>query len=178
MADNSKRLKNRIKKIKKASIFGEFKKFVLRGNVIDLAVGVIIGGAFNKIVTSLVNDIIMPLLSVVIGQTQFNNLFIALDGGKYTSIEEAGTVPLLRYGNFITTVLDFLIMAFVIFLLVKGINVLHDKLKKDEAAPAPEPPKTKSCQYCCKEMDIGAVKCPYCTSEVDGKYEVYSEIST
>lgn len=152
---------------------GEFKKFILRGNVIDLAVGIIIGGAFNKIVTSLVNDVIMPLLSIVLGQTKLDSMYIALDGGKYESIEAAGAVPLLKYGSFISTILDFLLMALVIFLLVRTINTLRDKIKRDpEPAAAPAAPATKICPYCITEIKIEARRCPNCTSEFERRTNV------
>ena len=124
----------------------EFKKFALKGNMIDLAVGVIIGGAFNSLVSSLVNDVIMPLLSLVTGRVDFNNWFIALDGNKYETLalaEEAG-VAVVKYGTFISGILAFIIMAFVVFLLVKGIN----SLKKKEEPAAPAPATTKKCPYC------------------------------
>ncbi|MBR2045835.1 MAG: large conductance mechanosensitive channel protein MscL [Agathobacter sp.] len=134
----------------------EFKKFITRGNVIDMAVGVIIGGAFTSIVTSLNADILTPLLGVF-GGIDFSHLQIVLGTG-----EEA---PVLAYGNFITAVLNFLITAFVIFCLVKFINSLNDKLtpKKEEA---PAAPTTKKCPYCMSEIAIEATRCPHCTSEI------------
>lgn len=167
------------KKLKKITVLDEFKKFILRGNVIDLAVGVIIGGAFNKIVTSLVNDVVMPLLSIVIGQNSFATLFIALDGKQYASVEAAGAAPLLKYGNFLSTVLDFILMGLVIFILVKGLNFFYDKVTKDKPAetppaepPAPEAPvaapaTTKACPYCISQIHIEATVCPCCTSRLD-----------
>lgn len=143
--------------------FKEFKEFAMKGNVIDLAVGVIIGGAFGKIVTSLVNDIIMPLLTFIMkrGELSFENLFIALDGKKYDTLaaaQEAG-VPTFNYGLFLTNVLDFLIIAFVIFIFVKQINRLKKK-------PEPAPAVTKECPYCCSAIHKEAVRCPNCTSEL------------
>lgn len=146
-------------------MFKEFKKFALKGNMIDLAVGVIIGGAFNSLVSSLVNDVIMPLLSLVTGRVDFNNWFIALDGNKYETLalaEEAG-VAVVKYGTFISGVLNFIIMAFVVFLLVKGIN----SLKKKEEPAAPAPATTKKCPYCMSEIHIDATKCAHCGSELD-----------
>ncbi len=143
----------------------EFKKFALKGNMIDLAVGVIIGGAFNSLVSSLVNDVIMPLLSLVTGRVDFNNWFIALDGNKYETLalaEEAG-VAVVKYGTFISGVLNFIIMAFVVFLLVKGIN----SLKKKEEPAAPAPATTKKCPYCMSEIHIDATKCAHCGSDVN-----------
>lgn len=150
---------------KKNGFFGEFKKFITRGNVIDLAVGVIVGGAFQKIVNSLVDDIVMPVISLATKGLDFANWFIALDGGDYATLEaakEAGAAT-LNFGNFISAILNFLIMAFVIFLLVKGINSVVEKTKKPEA---PEAPKTKKCPFCKTEIDIEASRCPHCTSEI------------
>ena len=150
---------------KKNGFFGEFKKFITRGNVIDLAVGVIVGGAFQKIVNSLVDDIVMPVISLATKGLDFANWFIALDGKDYATLDaakEAGAAT-LNYGNFISAILNFLIMAFVIFLLVKGINSVVEKTKKPEA---PEAPKTKKCPYCKTEIDIEASRCPHCTSEI------------
>lgn len=139
----------------------EFKKFALRGNMLDLAVGVIIGGAFNSIVKSLVDDIIMPLISLFTGKIDFSNLFIALDGSEYATLaaaQEAGAAT-LNYGNFISGVINFIIMAFVVFLIVKGVNNMN---KKDEA---PAAPTTKVCPHCKSEIHIDATRCPHCTSE-------------
>lgn len=147
----------------------EFKEFAMRGNVIDLAVGVIIGGAFQKIVTSLVNDIIMPLISLIMKGADFATKFVALDGGDYASIEEAteAGAAILTYGNFIAVTIDFIIMAFVIFLLVKGLNKLSTLGKKKEEEPAPAAPTTKVCPYCKSEIAIDATKCCHCTSDVE-----------
>ncbi len=147
--------------------FGEFKKFIMRGNVIDLAVGVIVGGAFQAIVKSLVDDVVMPVISLATKGINFADLFIALDGGEYATLaaaQEAGAAT-LNYGNFISAILNFLIMAFVVFLLVKGINAVADKTKKTEEA-APAAPTTKECPYCKSEIAIGATKCPNCTSDL------------
>ena len=140
----------------------EFKKFALKGNMIDLAVGVIIGGAFNGLVTSLVNDIIMPVLSLFTGKMDFENWFVALDGETYATIEaakEAGAAT-LNYGNFISGIINFIIMAFVVFMLVRAIN----KLKKDEPAAAPT---TKKCPFCKTDIPLEATKCPHCTSALE-----------
>lgn len=142
--------------------FGEFKKFVLRGNVVDMAVGVIVGGAFNGIVTSLVNDIFMPVLSLFTGKLDFANWFVALDGKEYQTIaaaQEAGAAT-VNYGVFISGVINFLVMAFVVFLLVKTIN----KLKKEEPAAAPT---TKTCPFCKTEIALDATRCPHCTSQLE-----------
>lgn len=143
------------------SMLKEFKKFALRGNMIDLAIGVIIGGAFNGLVTSLVNDVIMPILSIFTGSMDFSNWFIALDGGSYKTLAEAEAAgaALVKYGSFLSGVINFIIMAFVVFLVVKSIN----KLKKPEA---PAPITTKKCPYCFSEINKDATKCAYCTSEV------------
>ena len=145
----------------------EFKKFALKGNMIDLAVGVIIGGAFNGLVNSLVKDIITPLLSLLTGKIDFTNLFIALDGNKYATLAEAQElgVATVNYGSFISGLINFIIMAFVIFLLVKGINKASDLGKKKEEE-APAEPTTKICPFCKSEISIEATRCPHCTSEV------------
>lgn len=147
--------------------FGEFKKFIMRGNVIDLAVGVIIGGAFQAIVKSLVDDIVMPVISLATKGVDFTNKFILLGEGEFATLAEAqeAGVAALAYGNFINAVLNFLIMAFVIFCLVKTINTINDKTKKKEEA-APAAPTTKECPYCKSEIAIGATKCPNCTSDL------------
>lgn len=142
----------------------EFKKFALKGNMIDLAVGVIIGGAFNSLVSSLVNDIIMPALSIFTGKMDFANWFLALDGNTYETIEaakEAG-VATINYGNFISGIINFIIMAFVVFMMVRAIN----KLKKDEPA-APAAPTTKKCPFCKTDIPLEATKCPHCTSTLE-----------
>ncbi|MBQ6542874.1 MAG: large conductance mechanosensitive channel protein MscL [Clostridia bacterium] len=149
---------------KTRGFFGEFKTFIMRGNVIDLAVGVIIGGAFQAIVNSLVNDIIMPLIGLIT-KGSFENLFVSLDGNKYATLaaaQEAGA-NVLSYGVFISAIINFIIMAFVIFCIVKAINKLNDKVKKpaEEAAPT-----TKVCPYCKSEIAIEATKCPHCTSDI------------
>lgn len=145
----------------------EFKKFIMRGNVIDLAVGVIVGGAFQAIVKSLVDDIVMPVISLATKGLDFANWFVALDGNEYATLaaaQEAGAAT-LAYGNFISAVLNFLIMAFVIFCLVKLINTVNDRAKKKEEE-APAAPTTKECPYCKSEINIGATKCPNCTSQL------------
>ena len=139
----------------------EFKKFALRGNMIDLAVGMIIGSAFTSIVKSLVDDIFMPFISLFTGKVDFNNWFIALDGKTYATLEaaqEAGAST-LNYGTFISNIINFVIMAFVVFLFVKGINKMH----KEE----PKAVTTKKCPFCKTEIDIEATKCPHCTSELE-----------
>lgn len=139
----------------------EFKKFALKGNMIDLAVGIIIGGAFSSIVNSLVNDIIMPILGLFTNSIDFKNWFIALNGGSYPTLEaaQADGAATINYGLFLSGVLNFIIMAFVVFMLVRWIN----KLKKPEPAVAPT---TKKCPYCLTDINIDASRCPNCTSEV------------
>ena len=146
----------------------EFKEFAMRGNVIDLAVGVIIGGAFQKIVTSIVNDLVMPLIGFITKGSDFASKFIALDGGDYATIEEAteAGAAILTYGNFIAVTIDFLIMAFVIFLLVKGLNKLTSIGKKPEVVEEAAP-TTKVCPFCKSEIAIDATKCAHCTSDVE-----------
>jgi len=120
-------------------MLNEFKKFAMRGNVVDMAVGIIIGAAFGKIISSIVNDIIMPPIGMLMGGVDFSNLFVDLSGGEYASLAaaEAAGAPLIKYGVFINTVLDFLIVAFAIFMVIKGMNTMK---KKEEEKPA-EPPK-------------------------------------
>ncbi len=143
----------------------EFREFIMRGNVMDLAVGVIIGGAFQSIINSLVNDIIMPVISVLTGGIDFSNWFITLDGTKYTNLaaaQEAGAAT-LNYGVFITAIINFLLMALVIFCIVKSLNKVSDKLKKEAEEEAPT---TKICPHCKSEINIEATKCPCCTSDL------------
>ena len=140
----------------------EFKEFAMRGNVIDLAIAVIIGGAFGKIVSSFVDDVVMPLIGLVLGKVSFSNLFINLGEEKYATLvaaQEAGA-PTLNYGLFINAIVDFIIVAFVIFLVIKGIN----KLKKPAPAAAPT---TKKCPFCFTEIPIDATRCPNCTSQLE-----------
>ena len=138
----------------------EFKQFALKGNMIDLAVGIIIGGAFSNLVNTLVNYIFMPLLSLITNRINFTDWFFALDGEKYKTLKEVPeSVPVLQYGAFISGAINFLLMAFVVFLIVKWLN----KLKKP--TPAAEP-TTKKCPYCLTEINHQASKCPNCTSNL------------
>jgi len=139
----------------------EFKEFAMRGNVLDMAIGVIIGGAFGKIVTSLVSDVLMPPIGMLMGKVDFSSLFLNLSGTPQPSltVAKAAGVPTVNYGVFLQTVFDFIIIAFVIFLLVKQIN----RLKKPEPAAAPI---TKDCPYCFSTIPIKATKCAHCTSTV------------
>ena len=153
-------------------IIKEFKEFAVKGNVVDMAVGVIIGAAFKGIIDSLVNDIIMPVISLVTGGVDFTNWFIALDGNTYETLalaQEAGAAT-LNYGTFLTVVLNFLLMAFVVFLFVKALNSIKNKMHKPEE-PVKEEPKTKVCPYCKTEIAIDAVRCPHCTSELEAEAE-------
>ncbi len=139
----------------------EFKEFIMRGNVLDLAVAVIIGGAFGKIVTSLVNDILMPPIGVLLGGVDFSNLFINLSGQAFASLADAKAAgaATINYGVFLNTVIDFVIVAFVIFLVVRQAN----RLKRQ---PAPADPTTKECPYCLSTIPIKATRCAHCTSEL------------
>lgn len=153
------------------SFISEFKKFAVRGNVIDMAVGIIIGAAFGKIVDSLVKDILMPPISFFLGKLDFSNLFFVLkDGanlkGSYVSLQQAlddGAIT-LNLGNFLNASISFFIVAFAVFVLVKAINEIREKIDKQEAKAMKT--KTKICPYCCSEIDAKAVKCPYCTSDL------------
>jgi large conductance mechanosensitive channel len=141
----------------------EFRDFAMRGNVVDLAVGIVIGAAFGKIVTSFVSDILMPPLGLLLGRVDFSNLFLNLSGTHYASLAEAKAAgaATLNYGLFINTILDFVIVAFAVFLLVKQVNRLTRK-----PAEAPQPPTTKECPYCVSAIPLRATRCPNCTSSV------------
>lgn len=148
-------------------MWDEFKKFVMRGNVVDLAVGVIIGGAFGSIVTSLVNDIIMPPIGLLLGKVDFSNLYLVLKEGQaagpYASLAEAqelGAVT-LNYGVFINALVSFIIVAFSVFLLIKLVNRLQPEEEVVEEAPA-----TKTCPFCQLDVPVDATRCPHCTSEI------------
>ena len=144
-------------KKKKGGIVSEFRAFIMRGNVIDLAVGVIIGGAFQTIVKSLVDDIIMPLVAAIFGEVNFSEVFVTLNNSVIT------------YGNFISAIINFLILAVIIFLIVKGINKLSERanaLKKKEEEEEAEP-TTKVCPFCKTEISIEATRCPHCTSQLE-----------
>ncbi|HXG91365.1 MAG TPA: large conductance mechanosensitive channel protein MscL [Blastocatellia bacterium] len=136
----------------------EFKEFISKGSVIDLAVGVIIGAAFGKIVTSLVNDVVMPPIGMLLGKVDFSTFFIPLRGNPNT-VEEAKAlgIPVIKYGAFLNTVIEFLIIAFVIFLIVKAIN----RMRREQEKPA-----TKDCGYCFSKIPLKATRCPECTSEL------------
>ena len=149
-------------------MFKEFKEFAMRGHVIDLAVGIIIGGAFNQVVNSLVNDVLMPPIGLLLGETDFTNLFFVLMGGNpagpyatLSAAQDAGATT-LNYGIFLNTVINFLIVAFAMFLVVRAVNRLQ---KTEEPAPPPEP-TTKECPHCCTEIPLKAARCPNCTSNL------------
>lgn len=143
----------------------EFKEFALKGSMMDLAVGMIIGAAFTAIVQSLVDDILNPIIGLFAGKLDFSSLFIALDGKHYASLkaaEDAGAA-VIKYGSFISALINFLIMAFVVFLIVKGLNKMRDSVTKEKAE---EEPTTRVCPYCRSEISVEATRCPNCTSEI------------
>jgi len=147
-------------------MFKEFKEFAMRGNVVDMAVGIIVGAAFGGIVNSLVSDIIMPPIGLVLGSVDFSSLFLVLKEGKaagpyesLTAAKAAGAVT-LNYGVFVNTIISFLIIAFAVFFLIRNVN----RMKKKEEAPAI--PATKECPFCLSTIPLKAVRCPHCTSEV------------
>ena len=146
-------------------MFKEFKDFAVKGNVMDMAIGVIIGSAFGKIVSSLLSDILMPPIGLLMGKVDFSSLFISLNGQSYPSLAaaKAAGAPTINYGLFLNTALDFVIVAFVIFLVIKQLN----KLKKPAPAAAPSAPTTKPCKYCLSEIPIKATRCAHCTSEIE-----------
>ena len=140
----------------------EFREFIARGNVIDMAVGIIVGAAFGKIVASLVDDIVMPPVGLLLGGIDFSNLFLSLTGQTYPSLKAAKDVgaPTVNYGLFLNNVINFLIISFVIFMIVRAVN----RLKRQEAPPPP--PSGRDCPYCLSSIPIKATRCAHCTSEV------------
>jgi len=144
----------------------EFKAFVLRGNVLDLAMAVIVGASFGKIVTSLVNDIIMPPLGLLLGKVDFSSLFVSLSGARFASLAEAQAAgaPTLNYGVFIKTLVDFLIVALVMFLLIRSVS----RAQKVRVVEVPSTPTTRDCPYCLSTIPLKATRCPHCTSELKG----------
>jgi len=141
----------------------EFKEFALRGNMVDLAIGIIIGGAFNQLINSLVNDIIMPPIGQILGRVDYTDLFLTLGPGEYESLtaaQEAGAAT-LNYGLFITNVINFLILALVVFFVVRAINRMRAKPE------AKETPTTKACPYCTEAIPLQAKRCPHCTSDLE-----------
>jgi large conductance mechanosensitive channel len=143
----------------------EFKEFAMRGNVLDMAIGIVIGAAFGRIVSSFVADILMPPIGLLLGGVDFSNLFVTLSGGEYESLEaaQAAGAATWNIGLFINTLIDFLIIAFAIFLVVKAVN----NLKRKEAVPPPAPSE-KSCPFCVTTIPINATRCPHCTSQLEG----------
>jgi large conductance mechanosensitive channel len=141
----------------------EFKDFIMRGNVLDLAIGVIIGGAFGKIVSSLVTDVLMPPIGMLLGKVDFSNLYINMSGGSFSSLADAqkAGAATLNYGLFLNNVINFIIVALVIFIIVKQVN----RLQKPAAQPAAEP-TTKECPFCKSGIPIKATRCPHCTSQL------------
>lgn len=167
---------------KNKPVINEFKEFILRGNVVDLAVGVIIGAAFQAIVSSLVKDIISPLIGVITGGVDFTNKFLLLytpqEGADVSTLAAASSLgPVFAYGAFITSVINFLIMAFVIFIMVKALNTLRGKTqqviaqqtKPQPAAAAAAVSQEKQCPHCYKQIHVNATRCPYCTSQLEGQ---------
>lgn len=140
----------------------EFREFAMKGNIFDLAIGVIIGGAFGKIVTSLVNDIIMPIVGLMVGKIDFSNLFIVLGKGDFKTLEEAkkAGVATLNYGLFINNIIDFLIVAFSIFIVVRQLNKLSKKKEESKI-------ESKKCAYCFSDINIKSTRCPHCTSIIE-----------
>src|SRR5882724_6360210 len=145
-------------------MFKEFKEFAMRGNVLDMAVGIIIGAAFGKIVSSMVDDVLMPPIGKLMGNMDFSNLFVSLSGQHYDSVAaaKAAGAATLNYGFFLNSVINFVIVAFAIFLLVKQVN----RLQKPAPAPAPAPPATKDCPHCLSAIPVKATRCPHCTSQL------------
>ena len=141
----------------------EFKEFAMRGNVLDLAIGIIIGAAFGKIITSFVNDILMPPIGLILGEVDFGNLFINLSGKSYATLAEAKAAgaATLNYGLFLNTVIDFAIVAFAIFMLVRVVNRM-----RRQPEPAPAALTTQECPYCFSSIPIKATRCPHCTSQL------------
>ncbi len=142
----------------------EFKEFAVRGNVLDMAIGIIIGAAFGEIVTSFVNDILMPPIGLLVGQADFANLFISLSGETYATLEEAEAAgaATINDGLFITTVLNFILVAFAVFLIVRQVN----RMRREPEAPSEEP-TTKECPYCLSSIPLKATRCPHCTSDLE-----------
>ena len=144
-------------------MFKEFKEFAMRGNVLDMATGIIIGAAFGKIVSTFVSDVLMPPIGLLLGKVDFSNLFFNLSDKPVTTLAEARAAgaATINYGLFLNTLIDFLIVAFAIFLLIRQVNRL-----KRQPPPAPATPTTKNCPYCFSSIAIKAVRCPHCTSEL------------
>jgi large conductance mechanosensitive channel len=144
----------------------KFRDFAMKGNVIDMAVGIVIGASFGKIATSLVNDVIMPPIGMLLGRVDFNNLYISLNGKVYESLDAAkkAGAATVNYGAFINNVLDFLIVAFAMFIIVQWYQTMVERLEGPKPAAAPT---TKDCPYCLSSIPIAATRCPHCTSQLD-----------
>jgi large conductance mechanosensitive channel len=138
----------------------EFKEFAMRGSLLDLAIGIVLGAAFGRIITSFVNDILMPPIGLLLGGLDFSSLFIGLKGGPYPSVAaaKAAGAPTINYGIFLNTIIDFVIVAFIMFLVIRQVNRMQ--------RPAPAAPTTKLCPFCVSEIPIKAIRCPHCTSDL------------
>jgi large conductance mechanosensitive channel len=147
--------------LQEETMLKEFKEFAMKGNVLDMAIGIVIGAAFGKIVTSFVSDVLMPPLGKLLGNMDFSDLFINLSGQQYATLAEAkeAGAATINYGIFFNTIIDFVIVAFAIFLLIRQVN----KMKKQ---PPPAPPNTKSCPFCVSSIPVKASRCPHCTSDL------------
>ncbi|MBQ8918402.1 MAG: large conductance mechanosensitive channel protein MscL [Oscillospiraceae bacterium] len=155
------------KREKAGKFIEEFKAFALKGNMVDMAIGMIIGTAFSGLVSGLVKNIFTPALSIFTGKIDFQNLFYAMDGNTYPTLEEAqAATSVIAYGAFIQALIEFVILAFVVFLMVKFLAKLAGIGKKKEEEPAPAAPTTKVCPFCKSEIAIDATRCPHCTSEL------------
>ncbi len=146
-------------------VFKEFREFIARGNVVDLAAGIVIGSAFTSIINSLVNDVVMPPIGYLTGKVDFSQLFVSLEGGSYSSLEaaeQAGAV-IVRYGLLINAIINFLVVAMVVFLLVKQVNRLK---RTEEDEKQKRPPKKRFCPFCMQEVHDKAIRCPHCTSDL------------
>jgi len=143
----------------------DFKEFAVRGNIVDMAVGIVLGASFGGIVTSLVNDVLMPPIGLLLGKVDFSNLFISLTGRHFDTVAAAKTAgaATLNYGMFLNTIINFSIVAFAMFMIVRQVNKLRP------AAPAPAAPAIKSCAFCCSDIPIAATRCPHCTSQLKGE---------
>ena len=143
----------------------DFKEFAVRGNIVDMAVGIVLGASFGGIVTSLVNDVLMPPIGLLLGKVDFSNLFISLTGRHFDTVAAAKTAgaATLNYGMFLNTIINFSIVAFAMFMIVRQVNKLRP------AAPAPVAPAVKSCAFCCTDIPIAATRCPHCTSQLKGE---------
>ena len=149
-------------------VLEEFKKFIMKGNVLELAVGLIVGASFGKIVSSLVSDMLMPIIGLILGKISFSSLYLPLDFHMYDSLDTAkkAGAPLLMYGNFIQSIVDFAIVGFAIFMVVKGVNKAQQMaLKKEEENKVATDPTTKECHECCSDIKIKAKVCPFCQAK-------------